>query len=332
MLEKSSETADVAGANLLISLHQGLLKVRLTEELLADRYKQQEMRTPTHFGIGQEAVAVGVCHALRRDDVVYSHHRCHNHFLAKGGSVYKLAAELYGRADGCSGGRGGSVHITAPEVGFIATSAILGETTACAVGSALAFKMDGVDRVAVTFFGEGAMDEGSFYESANYASLKKLPVLFVCENNLYATESPLRSRQPAGTDLCDRVRSFKIEARRIDGNDVCEVHGAAESAITQLRAGAGPFFLECMTYRWREHVGPYYDHELGRTYRQRDEVEAWMERCPLKRSADGLIRLGIATPTELEVRYEKMKAEIEAEVERARNAPWPDVSTLFEHV
>ena len=145
-----------------------------------------------------------------RDDVVYSHHRCHNHFLAKGGSIYELAAELYGRADGCSGGRGGSVHITAPDVGFIASSAILGETTACAVGSALAFKMDASDRVAVTFFGEGAMDEGSFYESANFASLNKLPVLFVCENNLYATESPLRlgSRPgPTCASGCDRSRS-----------------------------------------------------------------------------------------------------------------------------
>jgi TPP-dependent pyruvate/acetoin dehydrogenase alpha subunit len=332
MQGKDNKTTDEAGANLLISLHQGLLKVRLTEEILAERYKQQEMRTPTHFGIGQEAVAVGVCHALRRDDVVYSHHRCHNHFLAKGGSVYKLAAELYGRADGCSGGRGGSVHITAREVGFIASSAILGETTACAVGSALAFKMDRSDRVAVTFFGEGAMDEGSFYESANYASLKRLPVLFVCENNLYATESPVDLRQPPGTDLCDRVRSFKIESLRIDGNDVQEVHRTTESAVRNLRAGAGPVFLECMTYRWREHVGPYFDHELNRGYRSPEEVEAWMDKCPLKRSAECLQRLGIATSAELDVQYEAMKAEVEDAVERARNAPWPDVSTLFDHV
>jgi TPP-dependent pyruvate/acetoin dehydrogenase alpha subunit len=329
---KDSKAADEPGANLLISLHHGLLKVRLTEEILAERYKQQEMRTPTHFGIGQEAVAIGVCHALRGDDVVYSHHRCHNHFLAKGGSVYKLAAELYGRADGCSGGRGGSVHITAPDVGFIASSAILGETTACAVGSALAFKMDGRDRVAVTFFGEGAMDEGSFYESANFASLRKLPVLFVCENNLYATESPLPVRQPPGTDLCDRARSFKIEAARIDGNDVHEVYRATESALASVRAGAGPFFLECMTYRWREHVGPYFDHELNRAYRPRKEVEAWMERCPLKRSTERLTALGIATAEQLEAWYNATRSDVEDAVERARNAPWPEVSTLFDHV
>src|SRR2546429_2309003 len=174
MLQPAEFVAD-REAELLVALHHDLLRVRLSEEILAERYREQEMRTPAHFGSGQEAVAVGVCQALRADDVVFSHHRCHNHFLAKGGSIYELAAELYGRADGCSGGRGGSVHITAPEVGFIATSAILGETTACAVGSALAFKMDGSDRVAVTFFGEGAMDEGSVYESANYSSGKRLP-------------------------------------------------------------------------------------------------------------------------------------------------------------
>jgi TPP-dependent pyruvate/acetoin dehydrogenase alpha subunit len=192
--------------------------------------------------------------------------------------------------------------------------------------------MDASDRVAVTFFGEGAMDEGSFYESANYASLKRLPVLFVCENNLYATESPLQLRQPAGTDLCKRVRSFKIDALRIDGNDVHEVYGATEAALENVRAGAGPFFLECMTYRWCEHVGPYFDHELDRTYRTREEVEAWMERCPLKHSAEHLMRLGIATPAQLEAWHQTIKIDVERDIERARNAPWPEVSTLFDHV
>jgi pyruvate dehydrogenase E1 component alpha subunit len=192
--------------------------------------------------------------------------------------------------------------------------------------------MDASDRVAVTFFGEGAMDEGSFYESANYASIKRLPVLFVCENNIYATESPLQMRQPAGTDLCERVRSFKIDALPIDGNDVHEVYRATESALENVRGGGGPFFLECMTYRWRVHVGPYFDHELGRTYRSRQEVEGWMERCPLKRSAERLTRLGIATSMELEAWYQAMKTDVEGDIERARNAPWPDVSTLFDHV
>ena len=319
-------------SNLLISLHQDLLKVRLTEETLAERYKQQEMRTPAHFGSGQEAVAVGVCHALRNDDVVYTHHRSHNHYLAKGGSTYQLAAELYGRADGCSGGRGGSVHLTAPEVGFIASSAILGEMTAVAVGAALAFQMDNVDRVAVTFFGEGAMDEGSFYESANYAAIKKLPVLFVCENNLYATESPLNVRQASGTDLCERVRSFKIDAERIDGNDVLEVFQKTQSIVERLRGGNGPYFLECMTYRWREHVGPYFDHELKRTYRSREEVESWIARCPVTRSRERLIKSGIATAAQLDTWHDEMQKQVSADIDRAREAPWPAVSTMFDFV
>jgi len=321
-----------ASADLLVALHRDLLKVRLTEELLAERYREQEMRTPAHFGSGQEAVAVGVCSALRADDVVLSHHRCHNHYLAKGGSIYQLAAELYGRADGCSGGRGGSVHLTARDHGMIATSAILGETTAVAVGAALAFRLDGLDRVAVTFFGEGAMDEGSFYEALNYASIKKLPVLFACENNLYATESPLSVRQAPETDLCDRVRAFKVKATRIDGNDVLEVHRTTQDAVEALRRGEGPVFIECMTYRWREHVGPHFDHELGRTYRTREELEAWMEQCPVKRSEQRLKQLSIATSAQLDEWRLAVKTEVVDAVERARNAPWPAVDTLFDLV
>jgi len=311
-------------------LHKNLLNVRLTEELLAERYREQEMRTPAHFGSGQEAVAVGVCVALRQTDAVFSHHRCHNHYLAKGGSVYQLAAELYGRADGCSGGRGGSVHLTAPEQGFIATSAILGEMTAVAVGAALSFRMDRSDHVAVTFFGEGAMDEGAFYEALNYASIKKLPVLFACENNLYATESPMSVRQAPGTELCERVRAFKVDAIKLDGNDVLEVYRTAEKAVAQLRRGEGPVFLECMTYRWREHVGPHFDDELNRTYRTREEVERWMRHCPVKRSEQRLVELDICTRDELDALREKMHAEIAATIERARDAPWPNVSTLFD--
>ena len=323
----------IADPALLVSLHRHLLRVRLTEETLAGRYREQEMRTPAHFGTGQEAVAVGVCQALRSDDVVFSHHRCHNHYLAKGGGIYELAAELYGRADGCSGGRGGSVHLTAPEHGMIATSAILGEMTAVAVGAALSFQMDKSDRVAVTFFGEGAMDEGSFYESLNYAAIKKLPVLFACENNLYATESSLDVRQPKGTELCERVRAFKVQATTIDGNDVLEVYNHASDAVAKLRRGDGPVFLEMMTYRWREHVGPHFDHELKRTYRSRQEVDEWIaKRDPVKLSSARLSERDIAGASQLEAWRADMQTEVDSAVERARNAPWPDVSTLFDLV
>jgi TPP-dependent pyruvate/acetoin dehydrogenase alpha subunit len=317
---------------LRLELHRQLLRVRHGEHLLARLYKDQEMRTPTHFGLGQEAVAVGVCSALNSDDVVYSHHRCHNHYLAKGGDFEALAAELYGRESGCAAGRGGSVHLTARDVGFIVSSAILGETVAVATGSALAFKMDDQPRVAVSFFGEAACEEGVFYESINYAAVHALPILYVCENNLYSTESPLAVRQPAGTDLCERVRAFKIASERVDGNDVLAVHEATARRLAELRAGRGPVFLECMTYRWLEHVGPNFDHELGRTYRTEAELREWIERCPVKRSAAALTADGVASEAELERLDAEILAETEAAAKRARQAPFPPAGQLFENV
>ena len=308
-----------------------LLRVRHTEETIAARYGAQEMRTPTHLGTGQEAVAVGVATALRKDDAVYSHHRCHNHYLACGGSVYRLAAELYGRVDGCSRGRGGSVHLTDRDNGFIASSAILGETVAVATGSALAFKMDGQDRVAVSFFGEAACEEGIFYESLNYAAINALPIIYICENNLYSTESPLAVRQPAGTELCARAQSFMVAAEKVDGNDVTAVYLAARRAVARARAGQGPSFVECFTYRWREHVGPQFDHEVGRSYRGKAEFDAWMERCPVKRSAARLAEMGLAGADELATRSGEVEREIAEIFDRARKAPWPEPESLFDH-
>jgi len=318
-------------AEILVRMHMALLRVRHTEETIAARYCAQEMRTPTHLGTGQEAVAVGVATALRKDDAVYSHHRCHNHYLACGGSVYRLAAELYGRVDGCSRGRGGSVHLTDRDNGFIASSAILGETVAVATGSALAFKMDGQDRVAVSFFGEAACEEGIFYESLNYAAINALPIIYICENNLYSTESPLAVRQPAGTELCARAQSFMVAAEKVDGNDVAAVYLAARRAVARARAGQGPSFVECFTYRWREHVGPQFDHEVGRSYRGKAEFDAWMERCPVKRSAARLAEMGLAGADELATRSGEVEREIAEIFDRARKAPWPEPESLFDH-
>jgi pyruvate dehydrogenase E1 component alpha subunit len=315
-----------------VQLYKYLLRIRRAEEIFADEYRKGTMRTPTHFGIGQEAVAVGVCEALSAEDVVYSHHRCHTHYLAKGGSLFGLAAELLGREAGCSRGRGGSVHLTDRSVGFIGSSPILGQAGALAVGSALAFSLDRAPRVATAFFGEGVLDEGSAYESFNYASVRKLPVLFVCENNLYATESPMSVRQAEGTDLCERVRSFKIEAERIDGNDVAAVYEAAVRAVDRCRRGHGPFFLECMTYRWREHVGPLWDHEVNRTYRPKEEVEAWMEKCPVKRWGERMIASGAATRNDLDDWKAQIEREIQDVLARAKESPWPEVATLFDHI
>jgi pyruvate dehydrogenase E1 component alpha subunit len=313
-------------------LYQSMYRIRHAEESLAELYKEKEMRTPTHFGIGQEAVAAGVCEALTTDDVVYSHHRCHTHYLAKGGSLLGLVAELYGREAGCSRGRGGSVHLTDRSVGFIGSSPILGQSIALATGSALAFRMDGVKRLAVAFFGEAVCEEGIVYEAVNYASVNSLPVLYVCENNFYSTESSLVMRQPKGTDLCERMRSFKIEARKVDGNDVVAVYQAARDAIEAIRAGRGPHFLECETYRWREHVGPMYDHELKRTYRTQQEVEAWKQRCPVVRGEKRLLAKSLATKEQLVRWKDDIHAEFSKAVTQAKSSPWPQPSSLFENI
>ena len=315
-------------------LYQESLWLRLCEEKLAALYREQEMRTPTHFGTGQEAVAVGVCQALEAGDVVYSHHRCHNHFLAKGGDFYKLAAELYGRATGCSHGRGGSVHLTSREHGFIISSAILTQTLAVATGSALAFKMDKSPHVSVTFFGDAACEEGAFFESLNYAAIHKLPVLFVCENNLYSTESPMTVRQADGACLSERAQAFKVASEKIDGNNVFNIYDAVENLLPALRTGQGPFFLECMTYRWREHVGPNFDYEVpNRSYRTEEEQKDWMEnRCPIKFAEQTLISKGIANADEITYWNEAMQSKISDSINRAKDSPWPEVSDLFANI
>jgi TPP-dependent pyruvate/acetoin dehydrogenase alpha subunit len=312
-------------------LYQSMYRIRHAEESLAELYKEREMRTPTHFGIGQEAVAVGVCEALEKDDVVYSHHRCHTHYLAKGGSLLGLVAELYGREAGCSRGRGGSVHLTDRSVGFIGSSPILGQSVALATGSALAFRMDGSRNVAVAFFGEAVCEEGVVYEALNYASVNRLPVLYVCENNFYSTESPLAMRQPAGTELCERVRSFKVETRKVDGNDAVAMYQAARQALDRVRAGHGPFFLECETYRWREHVGPMYDHDLNRSYRAKEEVDFWQRRCPVQRAEKRLVHKRLASADRIDEWKRAVHAEFSRTVAQAKASPWPQPSTLFDN-
>ena len=176
------------------------------------------------------------------------------------------------------------------------------------------------------------MDEGALYETLNFASIHKLPMLFVCENNLYATESPLSVRQPANTELCARAEAFKVPARRIDGNDVAEVFTVTEEIVNEMRGGLGPQFIECMTYRWREHVGPMFDHELNRTYRSRSEVEEWMAKCPVTVSSQRMIEEGIASQAELAQWEDELRTSVERDIERARTAPWPETSTLFNNI
>lgn len=308
------------------NLLREMIRIRRIEETLADLYPSQEMRTPIHFSIGQEAVAVGVCAALRRDDVVYSGHRCHSHYLAKGGDLRAMVAELYGRETGCARGRGGSVHLNDPEAGLIASSAILGQTMAVAVGTALAFSMDSRDQVAVSFFGDGAVEEGIFHESLNFAVMRRAPVLFVCENNGFSTHTRLDVRQPAAVPIHTRARSYGMPSRLVDGNDVFAVYEAAKEAVAHSRQGAGPFFLECTTYRWREHVGPLWDYDKG--YRTKAEVDSWIARCPIRHASARLLAEGACTPARIAAMEHASQIEVDGAVGAARAASFPAVEDL----
>jgi TPP-dependent pyruvate/acetoin dehydrogenase alpha subunit len=315
---------------LRLSLHRGMVRIRAVEEAIAEAYGQQEMRCPVHLCIGQEAPPVGVAAALGGDDVAFGAHRSHGHYLAKGGDLDAMTAELYGRATGCCGGKGGSMHLVDLEAGFLGAVPIVGSTIPIAVGSAFASKLRGEPRVTAVFFGEGATEEGVFHESILFAALKKLPVVFVCENNLYSVYSPLSVRQPAGRDLCALARANDVPAERVDGNDVEAVYAAAASAVAHARNGDGPTFLELPTYRWREHCGPFYDDDLA--YRGVGEVDSWRERDPIALHAARLRADGAATDEWLAQTASACAGEASAALDFARNSPFPDASLQLAHV
>jgi pyruvate dehydrogenase E1 component alpha subunit len=303
-----------------------MLRIRMVEERIAELYPEQEMRCPVHLCIGQEAVAVGVCASLRPTDLVLSGHRSHGHYLAKGGDLRAMLAEIYGRATGCARGKGGSMHLVDLAAGFLAATPIVASTIPIAVGAALGGRLRGEDRVVVSFFGDAATEEGVFHESVNFAVLKQLPVLFVCENNLYSVHSPLSVRQPSGRSIADLVRGHGLPSIQADGNDVQEVARRAAEAAVRARSGGGPSFLEFITYRWREHCGPFPDNDLG--YRPAGEFEQWQGRDPIQRLQ---IELGL-DPDEVADLAAELQAEIDEGVAFARNSPFPEPHEMNEDV
>lgn len=306
-----------------------MLRTRKVEEKIVELYPQQEMRCPTHLSIGQEAAAAGVCTALRADDRVFSTHRCHAHYLAKGGDLKQMFAELYGRRTGCAKGKGGSMHLVQPELGLMGASAIVGGSLPIAVGAALAAKMQRKDRVSVAFFGDGCVEEGVFHESLNFASLHKLPVVFVCENNFYATHSHQSARQPAD-NIADRAQAYAMPGVRVDGTDAWAVYEAAEQAVERARSGKGPTLLEIRAYRWKEHVGPNFDYAMG--YRTKEELDSWMARCPVRLFETRLSAEGIMTEAELVRVGSALDAEITEAVRFGKESPEPDLGEMMADV
>ena len=303
----------------LVELYRRMLRIRLIEETIADHYHEGEMRCPVHLSIGQEATAVGVCAALGTQDKVYSTHRCHAHYLAKGGDLNRMFAEIYGKATGCVGGRGGSMHLMDIEKGMMASVPIVASAIPIAVGSALADRRLGNEKVTVAFIGDASLEEGAFHESANFAVLHTLPVIFVCENNLYSVFTPLHRRQP-DRPLANVALAHGMRAAHGNGNDVEGVFALAAAAVTYARQGRGPSFIVLDTYRWREHCGPNLDNDLG--YRSESEYGEWHARCPVSAMR---ARIGDALKA---VDEKAMTAEIKTEIEiartAARNAPLPN--------
>jgi TPP-dependent pyruvate/acetoin dehydrogenase alpha subunit len=275
------------------------------EEEIARIYPSDKIKSPVHLSIGQEAVSVGVCEALRPQDVVFGTYRSHAYYLAKGGDLKKMIAELYGKVTGCAKGKGGSMHLVDVAHGVMGASAVVGTTIPNAVGYAYALKLQKKDSIVVSFFGDGATDEGVFYESLNFAALKQLPIIFICENNFYAIHTHLLSRHK-DTDLCGRIRAFGIRAEQIRDSDLFEINERVTAAVSALRARqAGPFFFECLTYRWKEHVGPNDDFHLG--YRSYEEAHPWIEKDQVRR---------VATLIPPESR-EQIEAQVDEEIQRA---------------
>jgi acetoin:2,6-dichlorophenolindophenol oxidoreductase subunit alpha len=287
-----------------------MLRIHRVQLHIEANYHLDEMKTPIHLCIGQEAIAVGVCDHLRRDDYVSSSHRGHGHYLAKGGNLQALIAELHCRETGCSKGRGGSMHLVDPAVGHLGSSSIVGGGIPIGTGLGLAIKMQGQDRVSVVFFGDGAADEGVLYESVNFAMLKKLPVVFVLENNEYSVCSHVSGRQMEKV-MFHFLPPEYLPTALADGNSVLEVHTAAQTAVARARQGRGPSFLEFKTYRVRGHAGSGSDERLG--YRTAEEIQAWEARCPVAAFGHQLLAAGMLTAAELA----EMTAVIDAEIDEA---------------
>ena len=313
----------------LRELYRMMLKIQKVELKVDELYHEDEMKTPVHLCLGQEAIAAGVCAHLNTNDYVFSNHRGHGHYIAKGGDVKAMVAELYNRETGCSRGRGGSMHLIDTLVGVVGTSSIVGGSIPIATGAALGSVLKKDNRVSVAFFGDAAVEEGVIYESINFAMLKKLPVVYVCENNFYSVFSHLSKRQ-AKDDIYRRFEGLSIPGYRVDGNNVIEVYRIAKKVIDNARGGGGPSFVECRTYRLRDHHGTGSGVEVG--YRTQEEVDWWAARCPVRNFECFLIEQNIMTAGEVEEFASAIDQEVEGAFKFAQASPLPNEDGVLEYL
>jgi len=313
--------------NLLLNAYRKMLELRLFELKVQELYRNARLPGFVHLYVGEEAVAVGVCMNLIDKDLVFSTHRGHGHALAKGVPADVVLAELWGKVTGSSGGRGGSMHMYAPEWGFMGTNGIVGAPIPLATGGALSAKLRQNGQVVVSFFGEGAVNSGSFHEAVNMGTVWDLPVVYVCENNLYATEMAF-SRATKNTSVARRAESYGLPGVEVDGQDVLAVHRVAKTAIDRARAGGGPTLIECKTYRYVGH----HEGDPGTDYRTREEVQHWKEQDPLKRARKSLIESAVADEGKLQAVDQEVERLIDQAVEFAEKSPEPSPDSIDEHV
>lgn len=312
-----------------LKLFTNALRIRLVEEEIAKRYSQNKMRCPTHLSIGQEIVPAIYSLFVNKKDFAISTHRGHAHYLAKGGNLKKMIAELYGKSTGCSSGKGGSMHLIDLSKNFMGTTAIVANSIPLGVGLGLSAKLKNENRISTIFFGEGATEEGVFYESVNFSSVKNLPVLFICENNLYSVYSPLDVRQPKKRDISKMVQSMNIEVEKVNGSNVFSAYNAIKNSFEYVRKYKKPKFIEISTYRWREHCGPNFDNDIG--YRTEKEFLYWKLKDPLNVMTKKIIKL-----TKKKNSYNEIKLKIEKEINSAfkfaENSPKPNQKSAYNGV
>jgi TPP-dependent pyruvate/acetoin dehydrogenase alpha subunit len=307
-----------------ISLLASMIRIRMVEEEIALRYPEGKMRCPVHLSIGQEAVPAAVSEAIEREDFAVSTHRGHAHYMGKGGDLKAMLAEIYGKVTGCSKGKGGSMHLIDRAAGFMGTSAIVGNSIPLGVGFGLSARLKKTRQISCVFLGDGATEEGAYYESVNFAVLKKLPVLFLVENNLYSVYSPLSVRQPENRKISDVAEALGLQVKVVDGNNVKDCYSAISTAAASIRNGDGPVLIEFSTYRWREHCGPAFDNHIG--YRTLDEYEFWKDKDPILNLENKLLAIDPDFEKQIEEIKLKTRNEIAEAFEFAESSEFPDAT------